>query len=164
LGRSDNILVAITTSQTNQMKTLLLALALSAGNIRDNYTLNEALAAIKQVETGNSSGIGVKGDGGKAWGPFQIHKAYWEDSAIPGSHRLCLESYEYSRRVVIGYMERYAAASLERLRKGEGRLTDVQTIARIHNGGPKGASSEETLSYWQKVRAVLNPPRSRVRS
>lgn len=32
---------------------------------------------------------------------------------------------------------------------------DAETIARIHNGGPKGASKASTLKYWQKVAAEM---------
>jgi hypothetical protein len=32
---------------------------------------------------------------------------------------------------------------------------DGETIARVHNGGPRGAGKNATLGYWQRVRARL---------
>ena len=130
----------------------LLALLLAP---TDTYNLDQALNAIKMVEVGNSSGIGTIGDNGKAFGPFQIHESYWIDSGIAGSHRQCLQSYDYSKRVVISYMERYAPNQTERLKNGTASLTDVETLARIHNGGPRGHTKKATIGYWNKVNKCL---------
>lgn len=121
------------------------------------YSLDQTLSAIKQVEVGSSNGVGVIGDEGKAFGPFQIHKDYWIDSGIPGKHEQCLKSYDYSRRVVIAYMVRYAPEAMGRLKIGKGTLADVEKIARIHNGGPSGFEKKATLPYWQKVREIISP-------
>jgi hypothetical protein len=32
---------------------------------------------------------------------------------------------------------------------------DLEVLARIHNGGPRGAQSPATLDYWRRVRADL---------
>lgn len=111
--------------------------------------LRRFLDALRRVETGgHGSGIGIVGDGGRAFGPYQIHKGYWQDSRVPGSHADCLRDVEYSERVVIAYMKRYAPEAL--------LSHDWQTLARIHNGGPKGASKKATLAYWKRVEKEMS--------
>ena len=105
------------------------------------------LDAIEQVE---SSGMGANtpdGDGGKAIGPFQIHKAYWRDAVefdrtIGGKYEDCRKP-EYARKVVRAYLSRY----------GKGK--SAKELARIHNGGPKGHRKASTLPYWEKVDEIL---------
>src|SRR5262245_12012362 len=73
------------------------------------WSLDELLAAIRMVESGGlkDGGRRATGDGGKAIGPFQIHRPYWIDSKIPGKHDDCRDP-EYARRVVLAYWKRYA--------------------------------------------------------
>jgi hypothetical protein len=33
---------------------------------------------------------------------------------------------------------------------------DFETLARIHNGGPRGHKNPATVGYWNKVRKNLN--------
>ena len=91
------------------------------------YDFRDALDAIRIVETGGepNEGIGSRGDGGNA------------------------------ERVVRAYMSRYASGALRRLELGQGSLKDVEMIARIHNGGPRGHRKQATLGYWGKVRRAL---------
>lgn len=137
------------------MTILMLFLALLCGAQQKTYSLDQVLSAVKQIETGSGDGLNVIGDDGKAFGPFQIHEAYWQDSGIPGSHRQCLKSYDYSRRVVVAYMERYAPEAMDRLKAGKGTLSDAERIARVHNGGPSGDRKDATVAYWDKVRKAL---------
>ena len=102
-------------------------------------------AALHTVETGGALGA-IKGDKGKALGPLQIHRAYHADSRVGGDYARCAD-LEYSKRVVTSYLKRYAPAAWE--------SGDVSTLARIHNGGPKGNIKPATLKYSQKVLRVL---------
>ena len=96
---------------------------------------------------------GAKGDKGKALGPYQIWNIYWQDAAVPGrEYREVLHDKKLSELVVERYMQRYARGSLRRLQRGTGTLKDVEVVARIHNGGPKGHRRESTLGYWSKAR------------
>jgi hypothetical protein len=122
------------------------------------YGWRDTLDAIRVVETGGcpDDGIGAVGDGGNALGPYQIWSMYHQDAAerdrtLTG-YRRCLTSKAYSERVVRAYMNRYARAALRRLEAGTGTLADVETVSRIHNGGPRGASKKATLPYWAKVK------------
>lgn len=104
------------------------------------------LQAIEQVESrGNAKAVG---DNGRAIGPFQIWRSYWQDAVehdknIGGRYDDCFDK-EYSKRIVLAYWDRYAPKN----------ATDEQ-LARIHNGGPKGNLNRKTLKYWAKVKKEL---------
>jgi hypothetical protein len=128
--------------------TIVLALAI---NPPVGFDPTPILDAIEKVETGGQRDpANAIGDGGKALGPMQIHKVYWLD-AVEHDPSLVAngETYQsvrcriYARRVVMAYWSRYA------------KSWDSETLARIHNGGPKGHAKRATLGYWAKVRAKL---------
>jgi len=120
-------------------------------------TWKASLQAIRMVETGGmpNGGIGALGDGGKAYGPYQIWKPYWIDSGVKGSHAQCLNSKAYSEKVIQGYMLRYAPREFGRLVAGTGKVSDLEKVARIHNGGPKGYKRKSTLGYWAKIKRYI---------
>ena len=68
-------------------------------------TWKASLQAIRTVETGGmpNGGIGALGDGGKAYGPYQIWKPYWQDSGVKGSLNH-LRPYHY--RPTLSYFPR----------------------------------------------------------
>jgi len=110
------------------------------------------LSAIHKTETGGKLGA-IKGDNGAALGPFQIHKAYWQDAtefdkSIGGTYADCA-NYNYSVRIVNAYMARYAKKYLA--------SGDFESVSRIHNGGPQGHKKSATLPYWEKVKQNLHP-------
>jgi hypothetical protein len=122
---------------------VLFALSLCAAPVPPNL-----LKAINEVEAGGRKTGKIVGDSGKAIGPFQIHYEYWKDSGVKGKWEDCY-NYDYSVKVVTGYLNRYA---YDALTKG-----DNETLARIHNGGPKGYRNPATKPYWEKVRKHLTP-------
>jgi hypothetical protein len=93
------------------------------------------------VETSGRTGP-ILGDGGRALGPLQIHRAYHADSRVAGDYSRVAD-LDYSKRVVTAYLQRYAPQAWA--------AGDVVTLARIHNGGPKGASKPATVAYGDKV-------------
>jgi hypothetical protein len=97
--------------------------------------------ALHIVETSGRTGA-IIGDNGKALGPLQIHKAYHADARIGGDYSRCAD-LDYSKRVVSAYLQRYAPAAWA--------TGDVSTLARVHNGGPRGASKPATVNYGAKV-------------
>lgn len=110
----------------------------------------QILAAIRFVESGGRDDV-ADGDGGRAIGPYQIHRVYWQDAVefapeLDGSYQDCRQR-AYAERVIAAYMERYAPDAW--------RAGDAETIARVHNGGPQGAAKAATAGYWQRVRARL---------
>ena len=72
------------------------------------YTLDETLAAIRMVESGNDPS--AVGDGGRAIGCYQVWESYWKDavqfSGLGGNYRDCFKP-DYADRVVREYMKRY---------------------------------------------------------
>ena len=128
--------------------TIVLALAI---NPPAGFDPTPILDAIEKVETGGQRDpANAVGDQGRALGPMQIHRIYWLD-AVDHDPSLVAngETYDsvrdraYARRVVMAYWSRYA------------KSWDSETLARIHNGGPKGHRKAATLGYWAKVRAKL---------
>jgi len=119
-----------------------------------SYSLEELLAALRLVETGGlkHEGRHATGDGGKALGPYQIHRAYWKDSGLAGSHEDCRDP-AYAREVVQAYWRRYCPREL-----AEGNL---EVLARVHNGGPEGHKKSATLRFWRKVEAELQKARGK---
>jgi len=97
--------------------------------------------ALHVVETSGRTGA-ILGDQGRALGPVQIHRAYHADSRVAGDYSRCAD-LDYSRRVVTAYLQRYASQAWA--------AGDVKTLARIHNGGPRGASKPATVAYGDKV-------------
>jgi hypothetical protein len=116
--------------------------------VSTSWSLSEILAAIRAVETGGSpdGGRGALGDRGEAVGPYQIHRAYWEDARVPGAHSDCRDP-EYARGVVLAYWKRYCPQALA--------TCDAEALARIHNGGPSGAAKTSTIPFWRRVEREL---------
>ena len=97
--------------------------------------------ALHVVETSGRTGA-IIGDNGRALGPLQIHRAYHADSRVGGDYSRVAD-LDYSKRVVSAYLQRYAPAAWA--------AGDVVTLARIHNGGPRGDKKTATLGYAAKV-------------
>jgi hypothetical protein len=126
------------------MKRALLLLALAA-------TAHAAppasfFRALHIVETSGRTGP-ILGDGGKALGPLQIHKSYHTDSRVAGDYSR-VSDLNYSVRVATAYLKRYAPAAWA--------AGDVETLARVHNGGPRGHLKPSTKGYAAKVKALTN--------
>ena len=129
------------------MRTILVYL-LSLTFLNSVYS-KDLVDAIHQVETRGRLGP-IRGDGGKALGPLQIHRVCWLDADMPdGTYADCAD-LSYSKRVFAAYMERYATE--RRL----GRPVTDEDRARIWNGGPNGYKKKATIKYWNKVKEHLN--------
>ena len=128
------------------MKILILLLALCA--TAHAAPPDSFWRALHLVETSGRTG-GILGDyvNGKpqALGPLQIHRAYHADSRVAGDYSR-LADLEYSKRVATAYLKRYAPEAWA--------ASDVETLARIHNGGPRGHLKGATKSYGVRVKAL----------
>jgi hypothetical protein len=111
-------------------------------------TLAQVLDAIQVVETGGErdAGRSALGDSGRSLGPLQIQRAYWLDAGVPGRYEDCCDP-AYARAVAIAYWKRWCPAALAEV--------DAETLARVHNGGPRGMQKPATRAFWEKVSAVL---------
>jgi hypothetical protein len=101
--------------------------------------------ALHIVETSGKLGPTI-GDQGRALGPLQIHKSYHADSRVAGDYSRCAD-LEYSKRVATAYLQRYAPQAWA--------AGDVEVLARVHNGGPKGATKPATKGYGVRVQALM---------
>jgi hypothetical protein len=100
--------------------------------------------ALHIVETSGRTGP-ILGDGGAALGPLQIHKIYHADSRVAGDYSRVAD-LDYSKRVATAYLKRHAP---EAWAKG-----DVVTLARVHNGGPRGHLKPAAKGYGVRVKAL----------
>jgi hypothetical protein len=124
------------------MKSALLLLALCA--VAQAAPPDSFFRALHVVETSGRTGP-ILGDGGKALGPLQIHRAYHLDSRVAGDYSR-VSDLNYSVRVATAYLKRYAPAAW--------KAGDVETLARVHNGGPRGHLKPATKGYGAKVKAL----------
>jgi hypothetical protein len=109
--------------------------------------IERLLDAIRQVETGqHPDPANALGDQGRSLGPYQITYAYWKDSGVPGQYKQ-VRNRAYAERVVTAYWQRYCPEALAR--------NDWRTLAKVHNGGPRGPQVLKTILYWLKVRQAL---------
>ena len=106
------------------------------------------LDTLQTVETGGERDPDrAVGDGGKAIGAYQVWRVYWVDACEydPSLRERDYQSVtdrEYAERVVIAYLSRYA------------RDWSIDTIARIHNGGPAGATKRRKATDGYAAKAL----------
>jgi hypothetical protein len=125
------------------MKSTLLLLALAA--TAHAAPPDSFFRALHVVETSGRTGP-ILGDGGKALGPLQIHRAYHADSRVAGDYSRVAD-LAYSKRVATAYLKRYAPPAAW-------AAGDVEVLARIHNGGPRGHLKPATKGYGARVKAL----------
>ena len=110
------------------------------------------LDAIAAVETnGNDAAINFAED---AHGRYQIRAAYLADAnAALGTRYTLAEMHDPAKaaRIVTAYLTRYGRAFERRT----GHEATVADLARIHNGGPRGAERYATVGYSMRFLAAL---------
>lgn len=126
------------------MRSLIITLALAA--TAHAAPPESFWRALHQVESGGRRTGLILGDQGRSRGPLQIMRAYHADSRVAGPYER-VDDLTYSRRVVTAYLQRYARAAWD--------SGDVDTLARVHNGGPRGHLKPQTKAYAAKVRRAM---------
>ena len=121
------------------MKRLALLLALAA--TAHSAPPDSFFRALHLVETSGRHGP-ILGDSGRSLGPLQISRAYFADSRVGGTYEQVVD-LEFARKVATAYLKRYAPKAWA--------AGDVETLARVHNGGPAGATKASTVNYGKKV-------------
>lgn len=129
------------------MKNTIAILILSAASAFAAELDPKFLHALNMVEASGREG-NIVGDNGKALGPFQIHRSYWQDAKVAGSYSM-VTNRAYAAQVVTAYLNRYAKSAVVN--------KDFETLARIHNGGPAGHKNSATKAYWLRVKKNLKP-------
>jgi len=85
------------------------------------------------------------GDNGKSRGPFHIQRDYWQDGGgVPKDYDRLVDDRAECEKVMLAYFHRYEPGALAR--------GDFETLARLHNGGPKWREKPATAEYWQRVK------------
>ena len=127
------------------IKTLLITL-LSIQTLAAQQLPEKFLSAMQKTETigARNNGIGAKGRHGEL-GPFQITRACFKDSKVPGSFENC-KGYEFSVKVANAYLKRYAKDAIQN--------NDFERLARTWNGGPN-YSKWSTEIYWTRFKSYL---------
>ena len=109
--------------------------------------MESILRAIRHVETGGALRTPA-GDSGAAIGPYQIHRSYWVDAAMPiGRYEDCRDR-AYSEDVMAHYWARWCPQALVEVAWG--------ILANTHHiGGPAARRGDWDAEYVQKVRAEM---------
>jgi len=118
-------------------------------SLSPSTAVRRLLAVIWTVESSrreDSPDADLDSPGGPSIGPLKITRAYWIDAGISGCWEDC-RRLEYAERVVLAYWDRYCPDALV--------AGDLETLARIHKGGPRGCEDARTLDYWRRVRVHL---------
>jgi hypothetical protein len=90
---------------------------------------------------------------GEAIGPLQIHYVYWVDAVTFQTNLLttngyaACEDWEYSKQIVKACLTHYVPEAVA--------TTNLEVLARTHNGGPHGAEKDSTLPFWRKFQDNL---------
>lgn len=122
----------------------------TAGYSRTKAAYDQFIKALHMTEASGRMNP-PDGDDGRAIGPFQIWKAYWQDAvqfdkSIGGKYEDC-RNYDYARKVVDAYLRRYGRQFLAQ--------GNWEALARIHNGGPQGYRNPNTAKYWRKAQRFI---------
>ena len=110
-------------------------------------SMDEVFHIIRQVETGgHPDPSNAIGDQGRSLGPYQISRAYFQDAvdhdpSLYGLEYECVRDRRMSEIIMLAYFERWVPVPWT-----------MESLARTHNGGPKGRFKDSTLPYWKKCK------------
>lgn len=109
--------------------------------------------AVAKVESGNRPLAPYWDVNATRLGYFSISRDVWKDatqfdkSLANGTWEQCQKDKAYGAKVMLAYLRRYCPAAV--------KANDYQTMARVWNGGPKGATKQATVKYWTKVKKEM---------
>lgn len=112
--------------------------------------LPELIAALIVVESGGD--WSAVGDGGRAQGGLQMHRAIVTDVNRAYSARFVWPRDARDQETARWICELWLRLQLERIPRLE---RSPEIAARMWNGGPRGHLKAATLGYWGKVREHL---------
>jgi len=118
------------------MRTILIAIAVLTSHVCTACPLVNAIKAVENAPNGE------RGDNGRARGPLQIHRDYWQDAMEFLGYDWPYEYADVEWRAVLAfdaYCARYGAVTWE-------------DRARLHNGGPSRSGTDD---YWARVSAII---------
>lgn len=110
--------------------------------------------AVAQVESGNRPLAPYWDVNAVRLGHFSISRDVWTDATqfnkalAKGSWGQCQTDRAYGEQILLSYLKRYCPQAV--------KAGDYQTMARVWNGGPKGATKKATVKYWNKVKKEMD--------
>ena len=114
---------------------------------------NDFFEAISFVESSHNPH--AIGDNGKAYGIYQIRKAYLADgNRIAGTNYTLNDMLDPAKARVImeAYIFHYGNIALrKKYPNGFTYEQAIEVLSRIHNGGPRGYMKSSTKKYWNRV-------------
>lgn len=132
------------------MKAILIGVLCTMSIYTIAATVSEDfLARLAAVESGANDAAINFAEG--AYGRYQVREPYLADAnaALGTSYTLAeMHDPRKAAAVVRAYLLRYGAAFERRV----GREATDEDLARIHNGGPRGAERDATLGYAERFR------------
>ena len=139
-----------------QERVVLLLSALCMREVLGPYNSDKPFDIMAVIREVRGSGVPIpKGDGGKARGPFQIHRAYWKDAMGEAEKDWPYEDaedWEKAGHAVLAYLKRYG----DDLYRASGNPPSAHTLARIHNGGPRGWKKVSSIGYADDVQHIID--------
>jgi len=116
-------------------------------------SLFQIITILIAIETGgHPDPVNAVGDGGKALGILQMHKAYVADAAehanVDWTHVDALDPSK-AKDIFLAYMSRYA-----KIERKPNDMSYEEFVSRIHNGGPLGYKKKSTILYWEKFKKL----------
>jgi hypothetical protein len=107
------------------------------------------MAKIGQIESNNTDS--VIGDGGRAYGRYQMHSVCVKGSGLEDllgyTHKDMFDSSK-AEHVFWAAMGVHSHTFAQR----NGRYPSYEELARMWNGGPNGYQNKSTLKYLEKFR------------
>ena len=128
---------------------LLMCMMAGFAAYGEAHVTREFLDRIAIVESGGDPSAFNASTG--AYGLYQIRIPYLSDAnKVLGTDYTLEDMFdrEKAERVVKAYLGRWGAKFQER----HGRPPTDEELARIHNGGPRGAERSSTLRYAERFR------------
>ncbi len=131
------------------------ATAVGSSYETDQQIISRLIPALIQVESsGNNWDVGDKSRVWKAYGCLQVRECVCIDvNRRWHTHFRATDCYgnrQLSILICRRYLELYGTV------RHLGRSPTLEDLARIWNGGPDGFKRSATLTYWYKVKRVLN--------
>ena len=140
------------------MKKLHLIAALSAfgmfGMGSVGFDWDRFLNALQRVESGGEKNPDqAVGDNGNALGRYQLWRNYVKDAkefdkTLTQDYRTIATDKELAGKAVVSYLTRYGKKHIAN--------DDVESLARVHNGGPAGHKKKATDGYAKKFMREYN--------
>ena len=120
--------------------------------MREEPHMQKFMRALQTVETSNMWPP-PRGDDGTSIGPLQISQLYHADAweldrtTRKKGYFECELDLAHSEHTCLKYWMRWCPWAL--------KFGDLETLARVHNGGPSYHLAPKTRKYWKKVKGEL---------